>query len=498
MTNNNKTSLIQRIRSAPAPIIYVAGNLFRQIVGFIMLPLYTQYLTPSDYGALGLIAATVAVAETILGAKLGQAVSKFYYDSDSKDYHSSVITAAFVVSGLSCFLTVALIFYLSGNISDVLFSGIDNSLLVSACAGQLLTQTLEYYGLQYIRIQQKPWAFLWYNLSKLVVQLTLNILAVVVFELGALGVALSNLLASSLFAVLLTLRTGSIVGFSLNLQVAWKMAVFSWPLWFGGLAGIYTHSTSKFFITYFDSLASVGLLEVASKFAQILPLLIWTPIMYYWQTERFLIYKQDPHSDRFELTYRVVLTLIAATGLAISLLSDPVIRLMSPETFHGAGQAVPLLVLASIFTCLTQYSEFSFLAKDRTAIIGRLQYFLAIFVTCMYPLLIPPYGLVGAAAALAIASGAVFLISVLAGRKHADAGIDLTHSLIMLLIAGVCYYLTSTLADMSGSMFVDIAWRTLGAVTGSILIAMTLFMYPVSRNYIVEKMLPMLRLRREH
>ena len=64
--------------------LYAIGTVARQLVGFLMLPIYTRYLSPADYGAVGLLTLTLALLEPFLGMRLGGAISKFYFDEISK------------------------------------------------------------------------------------------------------------------------------------------------------------------------------------------------------------------------------------------------------------------------------------------------------------------------------------------------------------------------------------------------------------------------------
>lgn len=78
MQNNTSSNLVSH------SIIYAAGNITRQLVGFIMLPIYTSYLSPADYGVIGLLTFAVSLTGILFGAQLVQAVPKYYYDQKTK------------------------------------------------------------------------------------------------------------------------------------------------------------------------------------------------------------------------------------------------------------------------------------------------------------------------------------------------------------------------------------------------------------------------------
>ena len=64
--------------------IYAAGNILRQIAGFLMLPVYTRFLTPADYGVVGLMVFAVSLIELALGVRLQWAIPKYYFEAKDK------------------------------------------------------------------------------------------------------------------------------------------------------------------------------------------------------------------------------------------------------------------------------------------------------------------------------------------------------------------------------------------------------------------------------
>ena len=60
-------------------LIYGAGFLLVRAVGFLLLPLYTRYLTPEDYGAIELLDLTGFALATFMTFGMDQAVMKYYH-----------------------------------------------------------------------------------------------------------------------------------------------------------------------------------------------------------------------------------------------------------------------------------------------------------------------------------------------------------------------------------------------------------------------------------
>ena len=60
-------------------LIYGLGIVLSRAVSFIMLPIYTRYLTPSDYGVMELIGMTLDVISMIAGAQIALGILRYYH-----------------------------------------------------------------------------------------------------------------------------------------------------------------------------------------------------------------------------------------------------------------------------------------------------------------------------------------------------------------------------------------------------------------------------------
>jgi O-antigen/teichoic acid export membrane protein len=65
--------------------IYAFGDILSKGVGFLLLPLYTAFLTPEDYGIISLATVVASIFGIIATGGLNGAVLKFYYNFDDKE-----------------------------------------------------------------------------------------------------------------------------------------------------------------------------------------------------------------------------------------------------------------------------------------------------------------------------------------------------------------------------------------------------------------------------
>ena len=61
-----------------------------------LLPIYTRYLSPADYGVLELLDLTSFVLGSLLGGRLGDALCFFYAEAATPESRDTVVTTAFL------------------------------------------------------------------------------------------------------------------------------------------------------------------------------------------------------------------------------------------------------------------------------------------------------------------------------------------------------------------------------------------------------------------
>ena len=90
---------------------YAIGNIVGRVVGFVMLPIYTRFLSPTDYGVVGLLIFALAVFEPLLGARLGWAIPKFYFDAPDSRGRRAVIWGALILTGAASAVSLAVLVF---------------------------------------------------------------------------------------------------------------------------------------------------------------------------------------------------------------------------------------------------------------------------------------------------------------------------------------------------------------------------------------------------
>ena len=439
---------------------YAIGNIARRLVGFVMLPIYTRYLTPADYGVIGLLTFALALFEPIFGARVTRVIPKFYLEVTDDRSKRAVIWGALVLTGAVSVVTMLALMLSRDAGAALLFGNQKYALVLGLFAVNLLSQPVEGAGMTYLRLQERSRLFLGFSMLKLLLQVSLNLLLVVYWRRGVLGVVESGVISTVLIGIGLTIYVAIHERPAFDWPLTRKMLQFCWPLWVSGLAGLYIGSSGAMYLRVFNSLNAVGLLELGLKFATVVGMLIWSPFSQHWEPMSFRYYREPDGRRKFQVAFIVISALMFAGGLGVSIFAQPVIRVMASKSFHTAASIVPILTFGFVLNSLKSFFNFGFIATDHTKVLALCQYATAVVITLAYVVLVPMFGLVGAAGAQCLAFAVSFILVRVVSRRYFDPGFNLVPLAGFSIIAMVAY-IGSNVVPWTAGLGIDLLIKSL-------------------------------------
>jgi len=385
-------------------VIYGVSDVLRKIVGFIMLPIYTHYLTPKDYGAVEMMMMVVMLVEVFLAMRMGQAIFRYYCTTKDDNEKKAVMSSTFLMTFCTSTLAFLILRYNANKATEIFLGDLQYADLMAIIALLLVLQAIEEIGLIYVRAQQRAVLFLGISVTKMFISLSLNIYFIVFLKLTVAGIVYSSVISTALMAVFSTIYTFYHAGFRFSKSIIKKLVLFSYPLWFAAMGSIYTDSAVKYFLRIFSGLGSVGIYILAAQFASLVLVFIWVPFSNVWQTLRYEVYEMPNPNQIYKNIFIGLVLIFAIAGLGLSLFSETVIHIMADKAFWSASGVVPILVVGYIALALSNFNNFGILLKNKTGIFAVATYINAIAMTVGFVVLIPIAGFYGAAITFLIGS----------------------------------------------------------------------------------------------
>ena len=447
--------------------LYLIGNLAGRALGFLAIPFYSRFLSPTEYGIIELVelgTTTVAIAFGLQG--VGAALSRLYHDQGgSRADEQAVVSTGLIGTGVLSTAVTGLFLLLSAPLGRaVLQSGAWTGLLQAAFVGMFLANMVE-VALIYERIRERARFFLAYSLVTLGLNLALNVLFIGVLHLGVWGFVGSKLCITSVSCAYLLSRVAGDVGWHWRSALVPQFVRFGAPLIVSSLAFFAIHFSDRFFLAGAVSLADLGRYALAYRFAMLLSVVVGDSFNKSWGVS---CYRHAGEAGWEEQFARVTAFLTFATvlvGLGIAVAAPEALRVMVPASYEPPLLVLPILVLGYVFREMGDFFNYLLLIKRRSVRVGQVAAGCAVLNAVLNAALIPGYGITGAAVATLLTWVGYALVCWRVARREAALPIrPSAYARILLLGAGV-FAASHVLQvpSLPGQILLDAGWVTLFA-----------------------------------
>lgn len=389
-------------------LVYTGGVILGKVASFVMLPIYTRYLTPADYGVLELLGMTIEVIGLITGAGIMGAVFKFYHGEQHRADKNEVISTAALGIAAIAMLATLLGLVIAPELSKLTFGNTANLPYLRLYFLLFLLQNFEQVPLALVRAENRAVLFVIVNAAKLVTVLSLNILFVVHLRMGIDGILAAAISASAMVSIGMSAYLVRRVGIRFSLERFRQMLGFGLPLvpwWVGNFVLVFS---DRFFLNHYTNTSIVGLYSLAYKFAFLLSALAYSPFDTMWSSARFEVANRPDAPEVYARVFFYINVILGVLGVVLCLFVRDFLSVMSDPAFLGAYRVVPLLIAAQIVFTWAGYWNVGIYVTGRTKTMTNAAIILVPLALILNYMLIPPFGMYGAATATFIAYAARF------------------------------------------------------------------------------------------
>jgi O-antigen/teichoic acid export membrane protein len=401
--------LVQEIkRLGKHSAIYGVGGLIQRIVAVLLLPLYTRFLTPSDYGAIEALVALTAIIFALLRAGIQSSFFRFYFRAETDSERLTIVRTSFWFTMGAATITLVAGEIFAPQVAHVLYKSDEHVDLVRA-AFVGLWATMNYDQLTALfRVEERSVSYSIASLTNVFVTIGMTILLVVVLDQGPLGVLVGNFSGTLVvYAVLLAYRRTQL-GLEFDGRVFRNMIEWGMPLVPSVIALNAIDFADRFLLVRFKGQHELGLYAIGMRIAAAL-LFVLAAFRTAWPAFAYSI-REDGEARR---TYGFVLTYVTFfsswAALALGLAAPWLVRLLTTPSFYKGAEVVPILsfafvVFGAYVVVVTSIGRVgrrgsNWIITGIAAVIGVLLNFA----------LIPAFGMIGAAVSMLLSYFVIFL-----------------------------------------------------------------------------------------
>ncbi len=327
--------------------IYGIGGLVSRVIAVLLLPVYTRYLTPADYGTIETLVALTFVLALLLRAGITTAFFRFYFDATDDAGRLRVLRTSFWFTMAGGTIGLLALLALAEPISQTLFGSTDSADLVRA-SGVALWATVNYEQLTALfRVEERSVAFVAASLVNVFLTIGATLLLVVVLEKGPIGVIVGNLTGTLIVYLALIGFRREQLGLELDRGLLREMNRFGLPLVPSALFLWVTNLSDRFFLVKLADVTEAGLYSVGVRIASAMILLL-TAFRMAWPAFAYSI-TDDGEAKRtyaYVLTYLTVIT--SWVALALTALAPWIVDLLASDAFAESADVVGPLAFSTV------------------------------------------------------------------------------------------------------------------------------------------------------
>jgi O-antigen/teichoic acid export membrane protein len=396
--------------------VYTISNITKNAVPFLLLPVLTRYLSPTDYGIVATLEIMVSIAFALIGLNLGSAVWVNYFKLSKREI-KVYITNIFLIQLITFGISVICAFILLKNL--IIIKHIPNNwLFLVPIVG--LSQSTIAIALALWQVEEKPVQHGLFQILQISLNMGLSIFFIVVLDQKWQGRLLAITIASVLFclAAFYTVHKRDYTHWSFKMEFIKEALKYGVPLVPHTLSGIFITGIDRFFINYMVSVSATGIYVIGYQVGMIIGLLARS-FNQAWSVVLFKKLKENNFLAKVGIVKFTYIYFASIIGIALlwSWLAPYFLNFFVGSDFQAAYKYVFWIALGyaadGMYYMVANYIFYS----GKTYIITLITVIAAALNICLNYLLIKKIGPLGAAIATTICFFLSFLLTWIFAAK---------------------------------------------------------------------------------
>ena len=339
--------------------IYAIGNLGSKIITFLMLPLYTHFVAPADYGYYNICLTVVLLLLPFTTLQLRDGAFRFLLDTETDEQRERIVTGTYktLLTNLLLWVGAAIIISLLANIAYFWYTV---AFLLSFSLQEVVAQVIRGLGNNKAYVAVGILASLGIGIF--------SVIFVVWMNMGIKGIFLANIIARVLCLVIVELKVKSFVRFFKPYlkvgQVAKDLLRFSLPLLPSSLCYWFTTSSDQWIINYYLGDGATGVYATAVRFTSILQIAV---IIFYqaWQETAILQFNNKDRDAFFSKMLNTYICFLCLLGVTYNFMLKLNYGWLVGVDFQSSWLYLYPLGLSAILSAIAGFLEMAYqCAKD--------------------------------------------------------------------------------------------------------------------------------------
>lgn len=421
-------------------IIIFVGRFSTQFISFVLLSIYTYFLTTGEYGTIDLIQTYIFLLVPIISLRIDTVFFRFILEyRNSLNGKTQIITNGLYIISILCII-FSVAYFLIGYFIHIPFYVYVYFNIIAVILSNVFMQIARGVGDN-----------LGYSISCILVAILsvfFTFLFFYCFNLKGETILLSTTLANFACCIYLLFRCKINKSFCVNAidkDVIKKMLKYSIPMIPDGLSWWIVSASDRIIINYYLGNSFNGIYAVSSKFSNILSSL-FTVINMSWQESAALYINDEKRDEFFSNIFNDIMNITISICIALMAGMYIVFEFLIDKNYYEAYKYVSVLLIANIFNALSVLQGGILIAKMDTKAVAKSTLIGAMINIFINVSLVKHYGLFAAVFSTLVSYIVICWIRNLEIKKYVRITMKMKKIIflmILLIVSNCMYYINS-------------------------------------------------------
>lgn len=430
---------------------YGLANVYHQVLFLIVIPIYTAYLSTEDYGISGLMAISAGFILAITKTASSYGFNRHYFSPEYINKRGELFFGSIVFALMQSGL-IAIIFYIFAEyFAELILENSSFANIIKIYSLIIFIQPLEELFQDLAKLQKKAKLLSIMHILNVTFSVAITLILMIIFNQKVISLIWGAFSITFFTAIYMLPNALREIKWKLDIKILRPAIAFGLPMILAIIALYSMKNVDIYIVKSYLGVASAGKYHFGYKFGALLNFFFVLPLKSIIEP---MIYELEYEKEKLIKFVKQTATYFYASAILLALsmalfAQELLLILASKIEFQSAWFVIPAIAFAHVFFGMMDLFGRGILMAKKTLAFSII-YALGAFVNILLNIiLIPIYGILGAAYATLVAYIFISIISAVLSAKFYGQSFEWNKILIISIVAIVIYYFSAVILEIN-------------------------------------------------
>jgi len=426
-------------------LIYTIGNISLRASAFLLIPIYTHFLSKSEFGLLQTLLFTIQIMITLVDVGIRTAMVRFVKEYEDDNKLNLLLGSSLIINLTSGIILFFLSVTLLKPVIHSLIPDLNSNVIIILTSLAAISQTFLLNIISFYRAKNEGKLFMSASLLAAILLLLFNSLFLIILKMGINGALWAQVISYGILWIGFSIAIYSKTGIKFSSNVISKLLVFGAPLILAMSGDLLLNTFGVYFLGYFRNLETVATYTLSFKIAQITLIVLIIPFQLAYEPFVYSNLKNpELKSNISKITTYLMLFFTVLAFLIVFTFRD-LLTIIVGSKYEDSYRFIYFILPGFAFMGLQYIGQSLLHINNKTKITGITIAVMTVIGIILNYILIDYLGMIGIIITFNLVMAVTSILLIYFGNKEFKINFEnsrlLVISLIFLALMGTSYYL---------------------------------------------------------